>query len=212
MATRTGFFKVVPDYVNAVQAEVDAVEGVVATKASITALDAVVADVGTKAPLTQVVSLENVVVGHTASLAVKVEQSHIDTAVSNLVNGAGASLDTLKELADALGNDANLASTLTAQIALKADASALSALEGTVAGLPDLAYVDGAVAGIQATLAQKVDTLTFEDLSAVVDTQSGLIDAVDEMANILVGANGALWVETAPGTNTQYTYNGIKQF
>jgi hypothetical protein len=118
----------------------------------------------------------------------------------------------LKELADALGNDANLASTLTAQIALKADASALSALEGTVAGLPDLAYVDGAVAGIQATLAQKVDTLTFEDLSAVVDTQSGLIDAVDEMANILVGTNGALWVETAPGTNTQYTYNGIKQF
>jgi hypothetical protein len=36
----------------------------------------------------------------------------ISTAVSNLVNGAGTALDTLKELADALNNDPNFATTI----------------------------------------------------------------------------------------------------
>lgn len=41
-------------------------------------------------------------------------------AVTNsLVNGAGAALDTLKELADALGNDANFATTITDGLALR---------------------------------------------------------------------------------------------
>jgi hypothetical protein len=40
--------------------------------------------------------------------------------VANLVNSAGATLDTLGEIATALGNDANLSTTLTNSIALKA--------------------------------------------------------------------------------------------
>jgi len=40
----------------------------------------------------------------------------INNAVSALVNGAGTTLDTLKELADALGNDANFAATIAAQM------------------------------------------------------------------------------------------------
>lgn len=39
-------------------------------------------------------------------------QSAINTAVANLVNGAGTTLDTLKELADALGNDPSFATTI----------------------------------------------------------------------------------------------------
>ena len=39
-------------------------------------------------------------------------QSAINTTVSNLVNGAGTTLDTLKELADALGNDPSFATTI----------------------------------------------------------------------------------------------------
>lgn len=42
----------------------------------------------------------------------QVEQA-IQTAINNLINGAGAQLDTLKELADALNNDANFATTVT---------------------------------------------------------------------------------------------------
>lgn len=43
----------------------------------------------------------------------------VSTAVSNLVNGAGAALDTLKELADALGNDANFATTISTSLGEK---------------------------------------------------------------------------------------------
>ena len=43
--------------------------------------------------------------------------SEISGAVSDLVGGAGAALDTLKELADALGNDPSFATTLATQIA-----------------------------------------------------------------------------------------------
>ena len=40
----------------------------------------------------------------------------ITSAVSALVSGAGTTLDTLKELADALGNDANFATTIATQM------------------------------------------------------------------------------------------------
>ena len=43
--------------------------------------------------------------------------SEISGAVSGLVGSAGAALDTLKELADALGNDPSFATTIATQIA-----------------------------------------------------------------------------------------------
>ena len=46
-------------------------------------------------------------------------QSYVTTAVSNLVNSAPSTLDTLNELATALGNDANFATTVTTSIATK---------------------------------------------------------------------------------------------
>ena len=45
----------------------------------------------------------------------KIKES-ITTAISELVNGSGSALDTLKELADALGNDANFAATIAEQM------------------------------------------------------------------------------------------------
>jgi len=44
-------------------------------------------------------------------------KSYVDTQVANLVNGAPGALDTLNELADALGNDANFSATITSNIA-----------------------------------------------------------------------------------------------
>lgn len=46
--------------------------------------------------------------------------NYVRTAVSNLINAAPGALDTLKELADAIGDDANFASTMTTALALKA--------------------------------------------------------------------------------------------
>ena len=49
--------------------------------------------------------------------------TQISTAVSNLVNSAPSTLDTLEELADALGDDPNFATTIATQLGLKADKS-----------------------------------------------------------------------------------------
>jgi hypothetical protein len=51
---------------------------------------------------------------------------HITTAVANLVNSAPATLDTLKEIATALGNDANLATTLANSISGEVTARSLA--------------------------------------------------------------------------------------
>jgi len=49
--------------------------------------------------------------------------SYVDTRVASLVNTAPSTLDTLKELADALGNDADFANTVATQLGNKADKS-----------------------------------------------------------------------------------------
>ena len=50
-------------------------------------------------------------------------ESYVDTAVSNLVDSAPATLDTLNELASALGDDSNFSTTVTNSLAGKADLS-----------------------------------------------------------------------------------------
>jgi hypothetical protein len=47
--------------------------------------------------------------------------SAVSAAVSGLVNAAPSALDTLKELADALGDDADFAATVTTELAGKSD-------------------------------------------------------------------------------------------
>jgi hypothetical protein len=47
----------------------------------------------------------------------------VTAAINALVNSAPGALDTLQELAAALGNDANFASTITAALATKLDAN-----------------------------------------------------------------------------------------
>jgi len=61
----------------------------------------------------------------------------VSTAVANLINSAPGALDTLDELAAALGDDANFASTVTNSLALKANDNAVVKLTGdqTVAGV-----------------------------------------------------------------------------
>ena len=55
--------------------------------------------------------------------AIAAAESYADAAVANLVSSAPETLDTLNELAAALGDDASFATTVTNSIATKADAS-----------------------------------------------------------------------------------------
>ena len=52
--------------------------------------------------------------------------AHITSAVSSMVNSAPDTLDTLKEIATALNNDANLATTLANSISSEATARSLA--------------------------------------------------------------------------------------
>ena len=72
-------------------------------------------------------------------------KTYVDEQVSGLVNSAPATLNTLKELADALGDDANFATTVSGQIgAVAADVSALDArvtsAEGDISSLQSSAF------------------------------------------------------------------------
>jgi len=50
-------------------------------------------------------------------------KTEVDSAVAGIVNSAPETLDTLNELASALGDDSNFATTITTAIGLKADAA-----------------------------------------------------------------------------------------
>ena len=77
-----------------------------------------------------------------------VDQNYVDTKVAAVVDSAPATLDTLNELAAALNDDADFATTVTTQLGLKANTAMLSEvgkygrwsdLTGTVPGLSTFA-------------------------------------------------------------------------
>ena len=57
-------------------------------------------------------------------------QSYVQTQISNLINSSPALLDTLSELANAIGNDANFSSTIATSIATKASLSGTNSFTG----------------------------------------------------------------------------------
>jgi hypothetical protein len=80
-------------------------------------------DTATYPSLTEVSYVKGVTSGIQSQLDAKATPSDISTAISNLINSAPGALDTLDELAAALGDDANFASTVTNALAGKADIS-----------------------------------------------------------------------------------------
>lgn len=58
-------------------------------------------------------------------------ETYVNNQISSLINGAPGALDTLKELATALGNDSSFATTITNQLALKANTSSLATVATT---------------------------------------------------------------------------------
>ena len=61
-------------------------------------------------------------------------KTYVDNAVAGIVDSAPAALDTLNELAAALGDDANFATTLTTNLGQKLGATATVTLTGDVTG------------------------------------------------------------------------------
>lgn len=62
------------------------------------------------------------------------DRTYVNTAISNLIDGAPALLDTLNEIAAAIGDDASFVSTITSALALKAPLDSPT-FTGTVSGI-----------------------------------------------------------------------------
>jgi len=75
--------------------------------------------------------------GTQASTTISDFNAAVNALIANVVGAAPATLDTLNELAAALGNDANFATTMTNSLALKANTSSLASVAtvGTYASL-----------------------------------------------------------------------------
>lgn len=71
-------------------------------------------------------SINNVTLTGNKSLSDLGITSYVDTAVAGVVNSAPAALDTLNELAAALGNDANFSTTVTTALGNKVNTSDLA--------------------------------------------------------------------------------------
>jgi hypothetical protein len=113
-------------------------------------------------------------------------ETYVNTQVSNLVNAAPATLDTLNELAAALGDDPNFATTVSTAIGLKANTA-------------DLATV--ATSGSYDDLTNKPNIPA--DVSDLTDTEGLLLDPL----NLTATAAAATVTSTAASVG----YMGIPQ-
>ena len=68
---------------------------------------------------------------HVSDIADAASEAYVNNAITALKAGASSALDTLNELATALGNDANFSATMTTQLGLKANSADLSTVATT---------------------------------------------------------------------------------
>lgn len=94
--------------------------------------------------------------------------SYTDTAIANLVATAPATLDTLNELAAALGDDPNFATTVTNSIATKLNSSAYTAADV----LTKIKTVDGAGSGLDADLLDGQQGSYYQPVSTALTTST----------------------------------------
>lgn len=127
--------------------------------------------------------------------------SAITTAVNNLLNGAPGALDTLKELADAINDDASFAATVTTALALKAPLAS-PAFTGTPTGITKT-HVGLGLADNTSDINKPVSTAQAAAITAAVngllngapgalDTLKELADALGDDANFATTVTNAL--------------------
>jgi len=133
--------------------------------------------------------------------------SYVDSALANLVDSAPAVLDTLKELANALGNDASFSTTVTNQLATKANQNSLTT--ANVVELTNLYYTNARVyanvlnigfatntyVNTQLALKANVVDLTTSNVtegSNLYFTNTRAISAFTQGTGITIAANGRI--------------------
>lgn len=139
------------------------------------------------------IGLAGLLAGYVTSSAMS---SAISTAISNLVGGAGAALDTLKEIETALGNDANFAASMVTALASKQASNSFLTTLATLG--PSLTAGDL----IQATGANAVQRVPSSSVGSVNDIAMLAMELAD-LKNSTVLAAG-WWAESC---DTLTTFN-----
>ena len=97
----------------------------------------------------------------------KADTSYVNTQIANLVNSSPTTLDTLNELAMALGNDPNFATTITNALGNKADTSNMNSALALKANIASPTFT-GIVGGISKSMVGLSNVDNTSDLSKVV--------------------------------------------
>lgn len=132
------------------------------------------------AAVNEVLDIANAASGGTGGLTEGQVRSIVDQAVLDLKASAPEALDTLNELAAALGNDKDFATNVTALIGTKANDNAVVKLTGaqTVAGVktfsaapvvPDGSWTIAKTTGLQAAINAK------QDAAAIGNTETDFV-------------------------------------
>ena len=135
--------------------------------------------------------------------------SAIATAVSNLVASAPSTLDTLKELADALGDDPNYATTISTALGNKVNVSdILNVLTSTATNKPlsaNQGYIlKGLIDALTTTVSGKVDKVTGKGLSTVDFTDTSYVHTDNNFTSLLKAAyDAAVTNSHAKGSDNQ---------
>lgn len=115
-------------------------------------------------------------------------QSYTDDAIASLVDSSPAALDTLNELAAALGDDPNFATTITNSIATKVAISAIvDNLNSTVVNVPLSAKQGNVLNLAKIAISAIINNLTSTSTTAPLSAAQGKVlkDLVDLRATII---------------------------
>ncbi len=130
-------------------------------------------------------------------------ESYVTTAISNLVDGAPAALDTLNELAAALNDDSSIANSLTALInANEVHVDNLATLTGVAKDETGLGTFTGSTIGDAATLKAALQSL---ETSLETKGTAGSVTAVSTNVGDLVTLSGVAQNAEDLGTFTGST-------
>ena len=129
----------------------------------------------------------------------------VSTAIANLADSAPATLDTLNELAAALGDDANFSTTVTNSIALKAPLASPT-FTGTLTA-SGLVYPTSDGTNGQVLTTDGAGNLSFADAAGGVD---GIVSSADATAITIDSAENVEFANNIRLTNDKfiYSYNG----
>src|SRR6056300_1586186 len=129
----------------------------------------------------------------------------VSTAIANLADSAPATLDTLNELAAALGDDANFSTTVTNSIATK-----LPLAGGTLTGDLNFGDDDKAIFGAGSDL--QIWHSSADNASYIRELGAGNLKILGDNVNIMNAAGTENQIFSASDSGVVLYHNGVAKF